>query len=593
MQKSESNFLEGLRDRIDLENIPFTERGSRLLVMRRDSALYIRFAERWYKRDRQLSTWRNRPPVLDEIRFTDADGEPLSFTLTSYPHRLDFETRLGTFSLAFTDTETLYLSLPLPACGVKFRARVDEAAADRRGGVMRVTGEIRRNVVYTTNRPVQDNTLMEVEPGVWDARLQVEAGASGGLLLNLTPRIGFNRYVPTANRVFEAAGQRWHDWFSAAPPVDPRYHDQYLYAWWVMRAGLISSRFFMTREAMTPSKIHYVGVWQWDAYFHALPYHRVEQSLARDQLRVVLDHQQPNGLIPDAIHDEGTITRLAFPVEADVTKPPLLAWAAWKMHEQAPDREFLEEIYEPICRFNRWWFEENDPDGDGLCEYLHPFSSGLDDSPLWDEGVPVTSPDLNTYLYLQMEALERVAWLLGDATEARSWRERADALAARMLQKLWDPETGLFWAYKSERRLPVKTVVSLLPLMTGRLPRTVTDRLVSHLTDPKSFWSKFPIPTVALDDPTYNPDQMWRGPTWVNMNYLIIEGLERSGYHDLAAQLRQKTLDMVMNHADIYEYYHPETGARPAKAAPMFGWSAALFIELALQATPETDARQA
>ena len=65
-----------------------------------------------------------------------------------------------------------------------------------------------------------------------------------------------------------------------------------------MRAGLLSTRFYTTREAMAPSKIHYVGVWQWDAYFHALAYRYVDKRLAQDQLRIVLDHQQPNGHDP-------------------------------------------------------------------------------------------------------------------------------------------------------------------------------------------------------------------------------------------------------------------------------------------------------
>ncbi len=77
------------------------------------------------------------------------------------------------------------------------------------------------------------------------------------------------------------------------------------------------------------------------------------------------------------------------------------------------DREFLDEIYEGVVRWNRWWFEQNDTDDNGLCEYQHPFSSGLDDSPLWDDGMPVEAPDLNTYLVLQEEALAKMAGLLG------------------------------------------------------------------------------------------------------------------------------------------------------------------------------------
>jgi glycogen debranching enzyme len=339
---------------------------------------------------------------------------------------------------------------------------------------------------------------------------------------------------------------------------------------------------------MTPSKLHYVGVWQWDAFFHALAYRHVDRRLARDQIRILLDHQRPDGMIPDAVHDEGTVTHLTFPVDADVTKPPLIAWAAWKLYESDRDREFLDEIYEPVTRWNSWWFDRNDFDADGLCEYLHPFSSGLDDSPLWDEGMPVTSPDLNTYLFLQQEAMGRIASVLGLKDDAELWQGRAERMAQRLISRLWDPESGLFWPKRGEKQILIPTPFSLFPLLTGRLPAQIVDRLVGHLTDEDEFWTRYPVPTVARSDPRYDPEQMWRGPTWVNVNYLLIEGLERSGRGDLASELRRRTLEMVMAHTDIYEYYHPETAAPGARAASIYGWSAALFIDLALQASAQS-----
>ncbi len=81
--------------------------------------------------------------------------------------------------------------------------------------------------------------------------------------------------------------------------------------------------------------------------------------------------------------------------------------------------------------------------------------------------------------------------------------------------------------------------------------------------------------------------EMWRGPTWINVNYLMIEGLQRSGYSDLAQELRSRTLDLIEREDDIYEYYHPETGERPPKAASTFGWSSAIYIDLAIQAMKE------
>jgi glycogen debranching enzyme len=78
---------------------------------------------------------------------------------------------------------------------------------------------------------------------------------------------------------------------------------------------------------------------------------------------------------------------------------------------------------------------------------------------------------------------------------------------------------------------------------------------------------------------------MWRGPAWVNVNYLFTEALTRIGEAQLARDLRRKTLQMVMLYPDIYEYYNPLTGEHPPNAAPMYGWSSALFIDMAIEET--------
>ncbi len=589
MTDFQSPYLDLLKNRINLTGIPFSERGSRLMVFRVNQHFSIRLAERWFKTDQQLAGYRTRPPIVDDLFFTDETGAALEMQTTTYPHRVDCHTRLGDFTLAYADSETLILTLPPGTCGLAFVAHLDQCTPDRRGGVLRLTGDIRRNIAYTTNGRIVQH---EVETAAGDTkriRLIVESAHGAMVQLNITPRLGFNRYLRDPQLIIAEAARRWHDWFAAAPPVAEPYRSQYYYAWWVMRAGLISTRFYTTREAMTPSKIHYVGVWQWDAYFHALAYRHVDMNLAKDQLRIVLDHQRPDGLIPDAIHDEGTVTRLTFPIEADVTKPPLLAWSAWKLYETDGDREFLDEIYEPIVRWNNWWFERNDVDGNGLCEYQHPYSSGLDDSPLWDDGLPVESPDLNTYLCLQQEALSKIADQLGLKADAAMWLRRADLQAARMVRWMWDERAGLFRANRPRQgeQVMVNTPFSLFPLMTGRLPPDITHRLVEHLIDEQEFWPRYPVPTVALNDPKFDPLTMWRGPTWVNVNYLLIEGLQRTGHRELAAELRRRTLELLCLHDDIYEYYQPQTGAVPPKAASIFGWSSAIFIDLAIQATRE------
>jgi hypothetical protein len=44
-----------------------------------------------------------------------------------------------------------------------------------------------------------------------------------------------------------------------------------------------------------------------------------------------------------------------------------------------------------------------------------------------------------------------------------------------------------------------------------------------------------------------------------------------------------------MSQSSIYEYYNAETGQPPETAADTFGWTAAVFIDLAIQAGLEED----
>jgi len=588
MAEPRAPYLKILRNRIDLEQIPFTERGSRLLLLRNAKGFAIRLAERWLKRDLEPAAYRLRSAMVEELQLTDGDGNRLAVEVTTYPHCVVCGTTVGEFVICFLDSETFLITLPAARCGVSFCASLDQIQTDRRGAVLRLTGQIRRNLAYTTSAAVLRHETNSKETGQLQVRLLLDAAAGGrALQINITPRLGFNRWIPSAEEPIKTAERQWHAWFAAAPEVSSEFREQYYYAWWTMRAGLISSRYYTTREVMMPSKLHYVGSWQWDNFFHALAYRYTEPRLAQDQLRILLDHQREDGMIPDAVHDEGTVTHLDYPVDADVTKPPLVAWAAWKLYEHDHDREFLDEVYHPLVRSNAWWFEKNDLDENGLCEYQHPFSSGLDDSPLWDGGMPVEAPDLNTYLCLQQEALARIAGVLGENADAELWRTRADGMAQRMIREMWDPAAGLFAARRNGVPINVRTPFGLFPLLTGRMPPEIVRALIAHLTDEGEFWLRFPVPTVAANDPAFDAETMWRGPTWINVNYLLIEGLQRSGSGELARELRRRTLELVGRSPDLYEYYHPLTGERPPKAASTFGWTAALYIDLAIQTSRE------
>lgn len=572
-----SPFLRTLRDRIDITKVPFSSRGSRLLIYRQQEAdaLCVKFAERLKTLETGLEAHRHRPPYIDDLMLLDEKGAPLSFKLTTYPHALFFETSIGVFKLILVASESIMIAVP------------DGRTAGIR---MRVDGR------YDTIKILHVHThggwvKQECRPGEGETVHEYIIRAGESIALTITPgRPG--EVTDDPPEAFSPALSRtervWDEWFARVPAIAGTYREQYYYAWWVLANNFVSPLGNLKYEGLMPSKHQYIGVWNWDSAFHAIALRHADPGLARDQIRIMLEAQLPDGMIPDVVFDEGVVDEIDHPFKARVTKPPVLAWAALKIHEIEPDLPFLREIYPGLVRWNRWWFDERRSMLENLAAYHHPYSSGLDDSPLWDHGFPVVSPDLNTYLAIQMESLGVMADYLDLAKEAEFWRHRAHATVQRMLEVLYEENLGWFQALSGGKPIMELTPFNLLPLWTGTLPSEAEKRLIDHLIKPELFWGDFPLATVARNHASYQPSTMWRGPVWLNINYMFVEALARTAHRDLAVRLRSQTIDMVNDQDGIFEYYNADSGSAPASAAPMFGWSAALFIDLLIQQSRES-----
>jgi hypothetical protein len=285
-------------------------------------------------------------------------------------------------------------------------------------------------------------------------------------------------------------------------------------------------------------------------------------------------------MLPDAIYDEGIVDWIDHPIEGKVTKPPLISWAAIRLHDDDPDLPFLMEIYPDLVKWNQWWFSQLD--SSSLPQYHHPYSSGLDDSPLWDFPFPITSPDLSTYLVIQMKALAKIASLIDRPNEAQEWEKRAEELGTILVSELYNSDLKMFPARNNSEIILEQTPFNLLPIWIKGLPSDIHDELLLKLQKGNLFWTEHPLQTVANNSPNFNPNVMWRGPVWININFLFITALRDVGHDQLADQLTIATLELINNNQDISEYYHPITGLPPQDAAPCFSWSAALFIDLVI-----------
>ena len=125
------------------------------------------------------------------------------------------------------------------------------------------------------------------------------------------------------------------------------------------------------------------------------------------------------------------------------------------------------------------------------------------------------------------------------------------------------------------------TVATFLPLYAGVVPPARTALLVDRLHEPSGFWPRFPVPTVPTDAEHFREQRYWKGPTWVNTNWLVVEGLVHAGETERAALLRDRTIDLV-DRSGCWEYFSPLTGE--GYGAPAFSWTAALTLDLLAQA---------
>ncbi|HSL68965.1 MAG TPA: trehalase family glycosidase, partial [Longimicrobiales bacterium] len=332
------------------------------------------------------------------------------------------------------------------------------------------------------------------------------------------------------------------------------------------RQLLYWSAFSLMRQLMLPAEgnarhNYYVfsrePTWGWGhggQVFHEsltmLAYAHLDPQGAMDSQRLFADRQHIEGYIPYRI---GPYLEETIPHNSQLTtSAPWYAWQNWEVYRVTRDTAFLRQMYSSSRRFFDHVTRNRDADGDGLYEWGgHAVLESVRDGEVavWDQVAwpgEFEALDLNTMLAQEAQALAEMANELGRDDEARAWSERASALRDRINQAFWDEGTGFY--YHVDRRdhdfthtkpndLKRQEIIGFLPLWAGVATPERAARLVRVLTDSAKFWRRNGVPSLAADDPYYNPHGYWNGPVWVQWNYLIQRGLLRSGYQRDAREL--------------------------------------------------------
>jgi glycogen debranching enzyme len=332
----------------------------------------------------------------------------------------------------------------------------------------------------------------------------------------------------------------------------------------------------------------YYVLFGWDTFFAALMFGLVDKELAYAAMSSILEEIVPEGHIPNCGSACGSTN--------DRSEPQVGAWCAMKLYRQFGDRELLEECFDRLLRWNRWRFAERDRNGDGLLElgsdpytpewpdqHWHKikvnekqgamWESGLDNHPMWDDAVYNTEKHClelsyageNGLMVADCQALADMAAVLGRKSEETELRERADRLGRLVNSELWSEEAGTYlnrdW---SGRFSPVLGLPHFYPMIAGIVSDKRRARLLRRLTDPAEFGGNLVIPNVSRKEPTFSNQEYWRGRIWAPTNFLVSEGLRRSGEPEIARDIARKSLDILVRNwrekGVVSENYNAVTG---------------------------------
>jgi glycogen debranching enzyme len=192
----------------------------------------------------------------------------------------------------------------------------------------------------------------------------------------------------------------------------------------------------------------------------------------------------------------------------------------------------------------------------------------------------------NTLLCQGERDLAEIARILRENPSASE--ERAQETARAMNRKLWDEEQASYLDFDlvSDQPIRVYAAASFLPLYAG-IPDEWRARCIMESLYNSGFWSSeeevIPVPSYDRYGYGFSPSRYWRGPVWININWLLMRGLERYGFENEAVRLRGTIIELVRR-AGFFEYFDPLTGR--GHGSDSFSWTAALFLDAVLQGAP-------
>ena len=147
------NLLSLLTNAIDLISVPYSDRGSRLMIFRdADDRFLIRLAERLTRIDPGIEAYIQRPPFIDQLALIDKNGAEIPYVLTWNPYGVRLKTAVGDFYLLIDLSDRLVIGIPDGArAGVRLRCNAGHYRETLANGIQKPVRELSWQVKGTVH----------------------------------------------------------------------------------------------------------------------------------------------------------------------------------------------------------------------------------------------------------------------------------------------------------------------------------------------------------------------------------------------------------------------------------------------------------
>ncbi|OBZ75646.1 putative mannosyl-oligosaccharide glucosidase [Grifola frondosa] len=264
--------------------------------------------------------------------------------------------------------------------------------------------------------------------------------------------------------------------------------------------------------------------------------------------------------------------------------------------------EFLQSIYKPLKRHYDWFrrtqrgqIKQYGRRARSRTEAYrwrgrsqqHVLTSGMDDYPRGPPHAGELHLDLISWMGFFSRTMREIAEFVGETDDAAAFEEIENATLGNIDDLHWSEEEQMYCDVSvndedESYHVCHKGYLSLFPFLLSLLPADSPHlgAILDLLRDPEHLWSPYGLRSLSASHPEFGQgENYWKGPIWVQMNYLALsalyktyaaqEGPYQQRAQEIYTELRKNIVDNVSTNVramfgntipDAISTSHPFTG---------------------------------